>query len=138
MDGNRFDNYVRSAVQITPTASTPNSISITNNHFHSTIQTDNTYALIALDTTASGVRGLHIVGNSGYGSATNRPKWALASQVIDGTTPTNVTRLSTLGSLYNSNTMWAATTSFGNASPLVARGNLTTTDGTTYAAVTDI
>jgi hypothetical protein len=135
---NRFDNYVQSGIQITPPASTPNSIKILGNHFHSTVITDNTYAAIALDTTASGVRALQILGNSVYGAATNRPKWFLAAQKQDGTTPTNTSRLASLGSLVNGNDAWAATAFFGNANPTIARGNLSATDGQTYAAVADI
>lgn len=138
ISGNRFDNYVQSGIQITPPASTPNSIHITDNHFHSTVQTDNTYAAIAVDTTASGVRGLHIVGNSVYGSATNRPKWFLSAQKQDGSTPTNTGRLASLGTLCNSNTAWAATAFQGNGAPTIARGNMTATDGQTYVAVADI
>lgn len=136
--GNRFDNYLQSAIQMTPTSSTPNSYHITDNHFHSTVQTDNTYAAIALDTTASGVRALHIEGNSVYGGASNRPKWFLAAQKQDGSTPTNTTRLSSLGSLCSGNTAWAATAFFGNGTVTVARGNMTATDGQTYAAVVDV
>lgn len=136
--GNRFDNYLQSGIQITPTASTPNSIHITDNHFHSAVQTDNTYAAIALDTTASGVRALHIIGNSVYGSATNRPKWFVAAQKQDGSTPTNTTRLGTLGSLVAHNTAWAATAFAGNATPTMVRGNMTAVDGQTYTAVTDV
>jgi hypothetical protein len=135
---NRFDNYAQSGIQIIPPASTPNSIDIRDNHFHSTVQADNTFAAIALDTTASGVRALHVIGNSVYGSATHRPKWFLAAQKQDGSTPTNPTRLGTLGCLCNGNTAWAATAFFGNANPTIARGNLSAVDGQTYAAVTDI
>lgn len=135
ISGNRFDNYTRSAIQITPPASTPNNIQITNNQFHSTVQTDNTYALIALDTTNSGVRGLHITNNTGYASGTNRPKWGLAAQAADGTTPTNTSRLASLGSIFKSNNFWVATSMFGNATPQVVSANMVTTDGTTYNAV---
>lgn len=139
IDANRFDNYVKAAIQITPPASTPNNIHITNNQFHSTVQTDNTYALIQVDTSASSVRGLHIVGNSGYAGASNRPKNGLSAALqVDGTTATNVTRLASLGCVFNSNNFWVATAMQGFGAPSVARGNMVTLDGATYAAVTDI
>lgn len=139
LNGNRFDNYVQSAVQITPPASTPNTIAITNNCFHGTVQTDNSFALVALDTTSSGVRGLQVNNNIGYASGTHRPSAFLSAQKQDGTTPTNTSRLASLGTTANGNVAWTASSTFwGTGLPTVARGNLATTDGTTYAAVTDI
>lgn len=135
---NRFDNYVQSGVIIVPSASTPNSIQIVDNEFHSAVITDNTYAAVALDTTLSGCRGLKVIGNSVYGSATNRPKWFLAAQKQDGTTPTNTGRLASLGTICNGNVAWAATAFQGTGSPTLAVGNLTTTDGATYTAVPDV
>jgi hypothetical protein len=136
---NRFDNYVFSAIQLTPSSSTPNNIMICNNIFHSTLITDATYAVIGVDTTSFGIRGLQIVGNAGYATGTNRPLYGLAAQTQAGSAATNQTRLSTLGTLFNSNNFWASSAMFGpSSSPTVARGNILTTDGTTYAAVTDI
>jgi hypothetical protein len=135
IDSNRFDNYLQSAVQITPSSTTPNNIQITNNQFHSTVITDNTYALVALDTSSAGVRGLHVVGNTGYATGTNRPKWGLAAQTQGGGTPTNTTRLATLGSIFKSNNFWVATTMFGNATPSVVSGNMMSLDGTTYTSL---
>jgi hypothetical protein len=136
INGNRFDNFVQSAIQSTPAAN-PFSTQITNNKFMSTVMTDNTFALIGVDYTNGGVRGLHISGNTGYSNATNRPKYFYAPQTQAGATSTNTGRTSTHGTLVNANSAWLVT-SFFNGNPLVARGNMITTDGTTYTAVTDV
>ncbi|HEX8931558.1 MAG TPA: glycosyl hydrolase family 28-related protein [Patescibacteria group bacterium] len=139
INGNRFDNFVYSAIQLTPSSSTPNNIQITNNQFHSIYITDNTFALIGFDTTNSGIRGLHIIGNAGYAKITNRPAYGLSAQTQSGGTPTNPTRISTVGTIFNSNNFWVVNTMFGtNSNPTLAKSNMITTDGTTYSSVTDI
>lgn len=135
---NRFDNYVQSAILMVPTVSTPNSVQIVDNEFHSTVITDNTFAAIALDTSASGIRALKIIGNSVYGSATHRPKHFLSAQKQDGSSATNTARLASLGCLCSDNVAWAATAFQGNGAPTVARGNMTADDGQAYSAVTDV
>jgi hypothetical protein len=139
VNGNRFDNYVQSAVQISPTASTPNTIAITNNTFHGAVMTDNTYALVALDTTLSGCRGLQVNNNIGYASASHVPASFLSAQTQAGSAATNTSRLASLGTQANGNTAWVTAAGFwGSGLPTVSRGNLATANGTTYAAVTDI
>jgi len=137
--GNRFDNYVRSAIQYSPTTSTPQNVLIASNIFKSTVMTDATYALIGIDTTSFGIRGLHIIGNVAYSTASFRPLAFLTAQTAAGAAATNPTRLSTLGTVCSGNSAWVSGTFFGtSSSPTVARGNMITTDGTTYTAVTDI
>ncbi len=139
INGNRFDNYVASAIQITPPASTPNNIQITNNQFFSNIMTDNTFALIGVDTTSSGIRGLHIIGNAGFANGSNRPIYGLAAQTQAGGAATNPTRIASLGTVFNSNNFYVASGMFGtSASPTLAKGNMITTDGSTYSNVTEI
>jgi hypothetical protein len=139
IDANRFDNWVRAAIQITPGRSSPNNIMITNNIFYGIAAVDSAYPYIGVDTTYSSVRGLHIVGNAGYCSASSRPAYGLASIQQDGGIAQNPTRLKEMGSLFSANNFWVSSQMFGpGAEPTVARGNIVTTDGRVYSAAADV
>lgn len=137
--GNRFDNHPNAGIQITPGASSPNTVTISGNVFHSIVQTDNTWPHIAVDTTQSSVRGLVITGNVGYGQALNRPAYGLAAMTAAGAAATNPGRVSSQGCICSDNSFWAATSFYGpSVSPTVGEGNMITADGTTFSAVQDV
>lgn len=137
--GNRFDNYVRAAVQVSPGASNGNTLMISNNMFYSTVQTDATWPCIGVDTSSAGYRGLQIVGNHNFATVTNRPLNFLAAITQAGAAATNPTRISTLGSTVQGNVAYVTPTTgafYGtSASPLSSGGNIVTTDGATFTSV---
>jgi Pectate lyase superfamily protein len=137
--GNRFDNHPDAGIQITPGSTSPNTVIIQGNVFYSTLQADNTWPHIAVDTTLSSVRGLVINGNIGYGTGTNRPAYALAAMTAAGAAATNPGRIASMGTTCSGNSFWAATSFYGpSVAPTVGVGNMQTTDGTTFTAVPDV
>lgn len=136
--GNRFDNVVQSCLQITPSA-TMNAVLIANNLFYSTSQTDGTYAVIGYDTSTAGVRGLQILNNHSFANGTNRPIYFLYAQTQAGGAATNPGNIATLGSMVSGNAAYVTSAFYGtSSSPLMGRGNMVSTNGTSWSAVTDI
>jgi len=135
----RFDNSIGSPVQISPAGSTPVNIAITNCLFQSKTLTADTYALIAVDTTDHAVNGLSITNNACYGGSGNLPKYFLAAQTQTGATPANPQKIASAGCLCSGNTAWVAASFYAaDAAPTIGRGNMVTTDGSSYSAVPDI
>lgn len=147
ISGNRFDNYVNAAIQISvPSGGTPAGIKILGNHFFSKVmQTATACGLIGIDTSSSGVLGLTIEDNSCYGwpgdvtNPTCIPAYFLAAQsqsppdtVVpilhpNGTigTATNKTRIATLGTLSVGNSAWISSSFYAPSStPAVGSANI--------------
>ena len=139
ISGCRFDNYPRSAVQISPGTGIPADIAVNGCQFMSAMMTDDTYALIGVDTSQNGVHGLHVTGNTGYATTAGRPSYALAAQTQGGTASSIASRIANLGTVFSGNNFWTASGFYApSSSPTVGRGNMVTSDGSTYAAVPDI
>lgn len=136
--GNRFDNYVASALQISPVTSYSNTLLIEGNIFYSTVMTDATWAAIGYDTSNTGVRGLQIINNTVYSPGTNRPLYFLAAQTAAGAAATNPGNIAALGSIVSGNSAYVSSGFYGaSSSPLCGRGNIVTLDGTTWTVVAD-
>jgi Pectate lyase superfamily protein len=135
----RFDNSIGSPVQISPGSSTPANIAIANCLFQSKTLTAGRYALVAVDTTTHSVNGLSITNNACYGGSANLPAYFLAAQKQDGTPPDNPAKIASAGCLCSGNNAWVGTSFYAaDSTPTVGRGNMVTTDGSTYSAVPDI
>lgn len=140
IQGNRFDNYTRNAVQLTPPTSTPSDIVIQGNDFHSTTQTDNTFALVALDTTQNGIRHLKVRNNNAWSGGSNRPAYAVACLAVDGTTAGTTSRLGSanFGIDVSGNSAWVANAFFpAGQTPFTAYDNKVTTTGTSDSQQAD-
>jgi Pectate lyase superfamily protein len=136
----RFDNSVGSPVQISPgMGRTPANIAIANCLFQSKKLTKDKYALVAVDTTSHSVNGLSITNNACYGDRANLPAHFLAAQTQDGTRSAHPAKIASAGCLCSGNNAWVGTSFYAaNSTPTVGRGNMVTTDGSTYSAVPDI
>jgi hypothetical protein len=135
----RFDNSIGSPVQISPVGSTPANIAIANCLFQSKTLTANRYALVAVDTTTHSVNGLSITNNACYGGTGNLPAYFLAAQTQAGAASENQAKIASAGCLCSGNNAWIGTSFYAaNSTPTVGRGNMVTTDGSTYSAVPDI
>lgn len=139
INGNRIDNHaLGSGIQITGDANMQ-AIMINDNLFAQSVITDNTFAAIGVDTSASNCLGLKVVGNIVRNiSGTNRYASLLSSQTLAGAAATNPTRMSTQGTTVVGNTVHAPVLYGASSNPLASRGNCLTTDGTTFAMQTDI
>jgi hypothetical protein len=136
----RFDNSIGSPVQISPGSSTPSNVAIASCLFQSKKLTAGTYALVAVDTTNHSVNGLSITNNACYGESANLPAYFLAAQTQSGSPPASpAATIASAGCLCSGNNAWVGTGFYAPGStPTVGRGNMVTTDGSTYSAVPDI
>lgn len=122
-----------------PGDSTPVNIAITNCLFQSKRLTHNTCPLVAVDTTTHSVNGLSITNNACYGDSAHLPKYFLAAQTQDGARPQHPEKLASAGCLCAGNNAWVGTSFYAaDSTPTVGRGNVVTTDGSSYSAVPDI
>lgn len=137
--GCRFDNSIGSPVQISPVGSTPVNIAIANCLFQSKTLTADTYALVAVDTTDHAVNGLSITNNACYGGSDHLPAWFLAAQTQAGASSANPQKIASAGCLCSGNSAWVGTSFYAaDSTPTVGRGDMVTTDGSSYSAVPDI
>lgn len=139
--GNRFDNSARCCVQISCGSSSMHDVTVSGNQFQSTAFTNaTTTAYVGVDTSNHSVNGLQVNNNCGYGSSGNLAGWFLAALTQSGGTPVNPGKISSAGSQANGNVAYVTNSAFWGttSSPTQARGNLVTTDGSTYTSVTDI
>lgn len=135
--GTRIDNHaLGSGIQISPTANIAG-VTIKGCLWFQNVITDATFAAIGVDTSTANVRQLVIVGNVIRSAASHNYTAMLTAQVLAGTGATNPTRIATAGTIANSNVIHAAAAFGASSTPLVARGNVLSTDGATFAAVTD-
>jgi Pectate lyase superfamily protein len=135
----RFDNSIGSPVQISPVGSTPVNIAIANCLFQSKTLTADAYALVAVDTTDHAVNGLSITNNACYGGGGNLPKYFLAAQTQAAAASANPQKIASAGSVCSGNSAWVGTSFYAaDSTPTVGRGNVVTTDGSSYSAVPDI
>jgi hypothetical protein len=136
----RFDNSIGSPVQISAGSSTPADIAIANCLFQSkTLTPADSYALVAVDTTNHSVNGLSITNNACYGASTNLPAYFLAAQAQDGNASAHPAKIASAGCVCSGNNAWVGTSFYAaDSTPTVGRGNMVTTDGSTYSAVPDI
>lgn len=137
--GCRFDNSIGSPVQISPVGSTPVNIAIANCLFQSKTLTADAYALVAVDTTDHAVNGLSITNNACYGGSGNLPKYFLAAQTQAAAGSANPQKIASAGCVCSGNSAWVGTSFYAaDSTPTVGRGNVVTTDGSSYSAVPDI
>jgi Pectate lyase superfamily protein len=135
----RFDNSIGSPVQVSPGASTPVNIAIANCLFQSKTLTADTYALVAVDTTNHSVNGLSITNNACYAGSDHLPACFLAAQTQAGAASANPQKIASAGCLCSGNSAWVGTSFYAaDSTPTVGRGNVVTTDGSSYSAVPDI
>lgn len=117
----------------------PVNIAIANCLFQSKKLTADTYALVAVDTTNHSVNGLSITNNACYGAGPHLPAYFLAAQTQAGTPSANPVKIASAGCLCSGNTAWVGTGFYAaDSTPTIGRGNMVTTDGSTYSAVPDI
>ena len=94
---------------------------------------------MAVDTTTHSVNGLSITNNACYGDSTSLPAYFLAAQQQDGTPSENPAKIASAGCLCSGNNAWVGTSFYAaDSTPTVGRGNMVTTNGSTYSAVPDI
>jgi hypothetical protein len=135
----RFDNSIGSPVQISPGDSTPKNIAVAGCLFHSKAFTADRYALVAVDTANHSVNGLSITNNACYGTRANLPASFLAAQTQAGAPSANPAKIASAGCVCSGNSAWVGISFYAaNSSPTVGRGNMVTTDGSSYSAVPDI
>lgn len=136
--GNRIDNHaLGSGIQISPTANVVG-FQINSNYFFQNVITDATFAAIGLDTTSANIRQLVVNGNVVRSATSHNYTALLAAQTLAGAAATNPTRVSTAGTIASGNHVYAAAMFAASSNPLVARGNVLSTDGATFSAAADV
>lgn len=136
--GNRIDNHkLGSGIQVTPSANIQG-LQIVGNLFYQNVITDATFAAIGLDTTSAHLYQTVISGNVIRSAASHNYAAMLTAQKLDGSAASNPTRISSDGTSATGNTVYAAAVFGANSSPLMGRGNVLSTDGTTWAVSTDV
>lgn len=136
--GNRIDNHASgSGIQVTPSSNVVG-IQIVGNLFYQNVITDATFAAIGLDTTSAHLYQTNICDNIVRSAASHNYKAMLTAQTLAGSAATNPTRISSDGTIVSGNSVYAAALFGANSTPLVARGNAVSTDGTAWSAATDV
>lgn len=136
--GNRIDNHkLGSGIQVTP-SSNIQGLQIVGNLFYQNVITDATYAAIGLDTTSAHLYQTVISGNVIRSAASHNYAAMLTAQKLDGSAASNPTRIASDGTTVSGNSVYAAAMFGANSSPLMGRGNVLSTDGTTWAVSTDV
>lgn len=142
--GNRFDNYVSSAIQISTgagvTGSPSAAVNIHSNVFFSDVMTDARFPLIGIDTTSStSSYGINISGNSSFCPVgANRPLYFIGAYTQAGAVSPNAAVIGTHGLVCSNNSVYVSAAVFGPGfTPTAARGNIYSVNGTTFTALPD-
>lgn len=136
--GNRIDNHaLGSGIQVTP-SSNIQGLQIVGNLFYQNVITDATFAAIGLDPSNAHIYQAVINGNIIRSASSHNYTALLTAQTLAGAGATNPTRVSSDGTTVSGNSVYAAAMYGTSSSPLVARGNVLSTNGTTYALSADI
>lgn len=136
--GNRIDNHaLGSGIQVTPSANIQGLLIVGNLFFQNVITTA-TFAAIGLDVTSAHIYQVVIGSNVIRSAASHTYKALLTAQKLDGSAASNPTRISSDGTTVSGNSVYADAMFGTSSSPLMGRGNILSTDGTTWAVSTDV
>jgi hypothetical protein len=136
VQGNRFDNCANAPLQLSP-VNFPQNVSILGNLFKlAGIAAGFPY--IGYDTSAAGIRGLQIDGNTAYAAGTNVPTWFLDTITQAGNPATNTARVGGTGGFTQAvgNVAWCQNAGMFASLPTQIRDNMVSVDGLAYATAT--